>query len=76
VADPAEQAGRPPPQDRSLTGRPDLMVLNGAYLVGTAGAEQFTDAVAELAGRLPALRLQLTGPWPPYSFVAVDEEPP
>lgn len=76
LAEHAEQARRHPPQDRGLTGRRDLMVLNGAYLVGTADAERFAAAVEELAGRLPALHLQLTGPWPPYSFVAVDEEPP
>ncbi|MEV4515449.1 GvpL/GvpF family gas vesicle protein [Dactylosporangium sp. NPDC049525] len=72
----AERARRHPPQDRSLSGRRDVMVLNGAYLVGAADADQFAAAVAALTGRLPALRLQLTGPWPPYSFVAVDEEPP
>ncbi|WP_327000067.1 GvpL/GvpF family gas vesicle protein [Dactylosporangium sp. NBC_01737] len=72
----AEQARRHPPQDRRLSGRPDPMVLNGAYLVGTADAEPFTAAFAALVNRFPALHLQLTGPWPPYSFVAADEEPP
>ncbi len=72
----AEQASRHPPQDRNLSGQPDPMVLNGAYLVGVAAADRFSAAVASLAGRFPGLRLQLTGPWPPYSFVSVAEEPP
>jgi hypothetical protein len=65
----AEDARRHPPQDPGLSGQPDPMVLNGAYLVGADRAERFTATVASLAGRTPALRLQLTGPWPPYSFV-------
>ncbi|MFG2041819.1 GvpL/GvpF family gas vesicle protein [Dactylosporangium sp. NPDC048998] len=70
----AEGARRHPPQDRSLSGEPGLMVLNGAYLVDAGRAERFRDTVAALAGRFPAIRLQLTGPWPPYSFATIDEE--
>ncbi|MEV8516052.1 GvpL/GvpF family gas vesicle protein [Dactylosporangium sp. NPDC051484] len=70
----AEAARRHPPQDRSLSGEPGLMVLNGAYLVDSARAERFGETVAALADRFPAIRLQLTGPWPPYSFTTIDEE--
>jgi Gas vesicle synthesis protein GvpL/GvpF len=42
------------------------------YLVEARLATEFADAVAELAERHPAIRLQLTGPWPPYSFAALD----
>lgn len=49
------------------------MVLNTAYLVDDARAEQFADAVAELDVEHPLLHLYLTGPWPPYSFARIAE---
>ncbi|HEX7744841.1 MAG TPA: GvpL/GvpF family gas vesicle protein [Micromonosporaceae bacterium] len=58
------------PQDRRLSGADTAMVLNGAYLVDSARADEFADLVEVLAGRYPAVRLQITGPWPPYSFAA------
>lgn len=59
-----------PPQSPDLTGRKQRMVLNAAYLVADGRASEFAAAVEDLAGRHPAVRLVLTGPWPPYSFVA------
>jgi hypothetical protein len=58
------------PQDRRLSGAVAPMVLNGAYLVDLTALDDFTAQVGALAGRHPGLRLELTGPWPPYSFVA------
>jgi hypothetical protein len=55
---------------RRLAGRPEPMLLNAAYLVDRAGADRFTELVAEQAARHAELRLELTGPWPPYSFTA------
>ncbi|WP_433220816.1 GvpL/GvpF family gas vesicle protein [Dactylosporangium sp. CS-047395] len=55
---------------RRLTGRPEPMLLNAAYLVDRAAAEDFAGLVAEEAARHDDLRLELTGPWPPYSFTA------
>jgi len=57
-----------PPQDRRLSGRDAEMVLNGAYLVPRAGGAEFRARVAALD--VPGLDLELTGPWPPYRFVA------
>ncbi|WP_238016898.1 GvpL/GvpF family gas vesicle protein [Dactylosporangium sp. AC04546] len=71
----AEAARRHPPQDRRLTGRTEPMVLNAAYLVDEHGSAGFTQAVAAHAGRHAELDLELTGPWPPYSFTAAGEEP-
>ncbi|MGN9776007.1 GvpL/GvpF family gas vesicle protein [Micromonospora sp. H33] len=65
----AVAARRHPPQDRRLSGAPTPMVLNGAYLVDTADLPGFTALVGELGERHPELRLELTGPWPAYSFV-------
>lgn len=58
------------PQDRRLSGAAGPMLLNGAYLVPVARVAGFHAAVAALTRSRPALRLELTGPWPPYSFVA------
>ncbi|MFG1950534.1 GvpL/GvpF family gas vesicle protein [Micromonospora sp. NPDC048830] len=70
----AVAAHRHAPQDRRLSGAPTAMVLNGAYLVDTAALSGFTALVAALAGRHPEVRLELTGPWPAYSFA--EERPP
>jgi len=61
------------PQDPQLTGQPEPMMLNGAYLVDDEQSGRFTTAVQSLAERHPAVRIELTGPWPPYSFATVDE---
>jgi hypothetical protein len=45
------------------------MVLNAAYLVKTEAA--LRQVVEEHTGR--ALRLELTGPWAPYSFATLEE---
>jgi hypothetical protein len=63
----AVEARRHPPQDRSLTGRAEPMVLNGAYLVERADADDLRALVGKLAAE-GSLDLELTGPWVPYSF--------
>ncbi|MFI1192863.1 GvpL/GvpF family gas vesicle protein [Micromonospora sp. NPDC020750] len=67
-------ARRHAPQDRRLSGAPTAMVLNGAYLVDVPTLGGFTGLVAALAGRHPEVRLELTGPWPAYSFA--EDRPP
>jgi hypothetical protein len=54
-----------------------MMFLNGAYLVREEDADRFRAALAELAEsqRADGVTYELTGPWPPYSFVAGEEEP-
>lgn len=64
------------PQDRRLSGADTAMVLNGAYLVDGARLAEFTELVATLPRRHPAVRLELTGPWPPYSFVGDEKTLP
>jgi hypothetical protein len=55
---------------------PEVMVLNGAYLVGTAGLAAFAAAAeAAVAGR-DGCRVAVTGPWPPYSFAGGPGEEP
>jgi hypothetical protein len=44
------------------------MVLNGAYLLEAERAEEFAGIVASVTAEHSALRADVTGPWPPYSF--------
>jgi hypothetical protein len=48
------------------------MLLNAAYLLAADQATDFNAAVAAQATAHPELRIELTGPWPPYSFAADD----
>jgi len=68
----AEGARLHPPQDVRLSGEAARNVLNAAYLVPGEDSEVFAERVGELAGRESGLRLELTGPWAPYSFVAAE----
>lgn len=67
VAALAVESRRHPPQDRSLTGRQEQMVLNGAYLVDRSAADEVR-ALVEERSRTGSIDLELTGPWVPYSF--------
>ncbi|MFC5993262.1 GvpL/GvpF family gas vesicle protein [Pseudonocardia hispaniensis] len=60
-----------PPQDPQLTGCRDEMVLNAAYLVDHAGEAAVRGRVERQGA--PGLRLELTGPWAPYSFATVEQ---
>jgi len=62
------------PQNPELSGHSGQMLLNGAYLVESEGSERFGQLVDELQGRYSELgaRLEISGPWPPYNFIASD----
>jgi Gas vesicle synthesis protein GvpL/GvpF len=64
-----------PAQNRELSGYEGDMVLNGAYLVERDQADGLRALVAELQERHGALgaRIELGGPFPPYSFVPEDQ---
>lgn len=62
-----------PPQAPQLTGTTAQMLLNAAYLLDEQRSDDFSAAVEALAANHPALRLELTGPWPPYSFASVEQ---
>lgn len=70
LAELALASRRYPPQDRRLTGYQDEMVLNAAYLLPDGGDADFRRAVDEYRGR--HVRLQLAGPWAPYSFATLE----
>ena len=65
-----------PPQSPQLSGHKEAMVLNAAYLLDDYRAKRFASAVEALGGADSQLRLELTGPWPPYSFAQADSPQP
>jgi hypothetical protein len=71
----AVEARKRPPQNRELSGHEGEMVLNGAYLVERDQADGLRDLVGELEQHHRELgaRLELGGPFPPYSFVPEHE---
>ncbi|GAA2440179.1 GvpL/GvpF family gas vesicle protein [Actinomadura vinacea] len=60
---------RHPPQDPRLSGHQGTLVLNIAYLVDDERAQGFLDVARDLDARLPGIEVEVTGPWPPYSFI-------
>jgi hypothetical protein len=62
------------PQDRRLSGQASAMVLNGAYLLDEDRSDEFVAVTAAMDDCHPALRLEVTGPWPPYSFATIEDE--
>lgn len=63
-----------PPQSSELTGQAEAMVLNAAYLLADADKDAFAAQIDSLREQHPALRLEVTGPWPPYSFAELEDE--
>jgi len=61
-----------PPQSPQLSGSQRPMMLNAAYLLDANDGTGFAARVAAAADTHPELELDLTGPWPPYSFTADD----
>jgi len=51
-------------------GRPEHP--HAAYLVPAGGVAEFTELARRLAREEPALRLEITGPWAPFSFTESD----
>lgn len=68
---------RHPVQSGPLTGARDgENVLNDAYLVPDERADDFRSAIERAADGLPGIRVQVTGPWAPYSFATPPPAPP
>jgi hypothetical protein len=57
---------KPPPGD-SVSGTEET-VLSGAYLVDGDVVDRFMETVSVLERSTARIRLDVTGPWPPYSF--------
>jgi Gas vesicle synthesis protein GvpL/GvpF len=63
-----------PPHAPQLGVGQERMVLNAAYLLDEERTENFGALVLALGQHYPHVRLELTGPWPPYSFTGTGEE--
>lgn len=59
-------------QDRRLTGHVGEMVLNGTYLLDRAQVAAFKEEVDRMATGHEHVRVEVAGPWPPYSFASLD----
>ncbi|QKG19053.1 GvpL/GvpF family gas vesicle protein [Actinomadura verrucosospora] len=58
-----------PPQDPKLSGRDGVQILNVAYLLEDGDAPAFADAARAAGERYAGIEVEVTGPWPPYSFI-------
>ncbi|MFI2783024.1 GvpL/GvpF family gas vesicle protein [Streptomyces sp. ALB3] len=56
------------PQQGDLAQAAGENIVNHAYLVHGARADAFRAALAGLAEDVPGVRVEITGPWAPYSF--------
>ena len=65
-----------PARSAQLSRARQPMLLNAAYLLDAAGGVSFTAAVAGQATAHPELRIELSGPWPPYSFAGDEGQAP
>lgn len=71
----AEDARLHRPQDSQLSDIPGRNILNAAYLVPRESAADFADLVRGLgADEAADVRVELTGPWAPYSFAESEPE--
>ena len=63
-------------QPKDVTKDRDAMILNSAFLVGKDKMDSFMDAVNTLRTRHESkgLRMDCTGPWPPYNFCQLPME--
>ena len=63
---------RLPPQDKRLSAYEGVMILNGTYLLDDGQVGTFEQAATELARQHAHVRVEVGGPWPPYSFASLD----
>jgi hypothetical protein len=54
-----------PLRNEELTG----IAISGAYLVERALWQEFVDAIEDEREQHPHVKIELSGPWPPYDFV-------
>ena len=74
LASVAVESRRHTPQDARLSGQEGWMLLNGAYLVDDGREEGLLAVVDRFHDPDGGVRLELTGPWAPYSFTEDEGE--
>ncbi|MFF8609709.1 GvpL/GvpF family gas vesicle protein [Streptomyces sp. NPDC015346] len=60
------------PQQGELASGAGENLTNEAYLVAVEDVDRFRERVGALSRRAPAVRVEVTGPWAPYSFATPD----
>lgn len=73
----AVAAVRRTPHGTAITGKDRPQVLNAAFLVDDSRAADLVAAVRDLGGAHAGLdvHVEVSGPWVPYSFTSLGEEP-
>ncbi|GFE19003.1 gas vesicle protein [Streptomyces glebosus] len=64
------------PQQGELAAGVGENIANEAYLVPMDRLREFHRALTVLADGVPGVRIEVTGPWAPYSFAAATATPP
>jgi len=61
---------------KNLTGRNDDMILNAAFLVSKDKVGEFvnTSNILWKEQKITGFNVVLTGPWPPFSFIEIEEK--
>ncbi len=49
----------------------DRLVLNASFLINRDKIDDFSSEVEQLGSKYPNLKIQYSGPWPPYNFVDI-----
>lgn len=58
-------------QSKELKLFSDRLVMNAAFLVDRDKIEDFSDEMGRLENKYANLKIQYSGPWPPYNFVDI-----
>jgi hypothetical protein len=74
LASVAVESRRHTPQDPRLSGQAGWMLLNGAYLVDDGRQDRLVAVVDRFDDPEGGVRVELTGPWAPYSFTEAEGE--
>jgi hypothetical protein len=61
------------PQDPRLSGHSGVMLSNTAYLVADRECVGFTAAAERLGAAVTGVEVEVTGPWPAYSFATLQD---
>ena len=58
-------------QSKELKLFSDRLVLNASFLINRDKIDDFSSEVEQLGSKYPNLKIQYSGPWPPYNFVDI-----
>ncbi|MEI7489963.1 MAG: GvpL/GvpF family gas vesicle protein [Bacteroidota bacterium] len=61
---------------KEVSGRDDTMILNASFLVNSDKVSHVKDIFIKLGSREvnSSFHIEITGPWPPFSFISINEK--